>query len=45
MWFVEVGLDWFYKDNIQLYSNVHQQIKDLDISEGRKSSFNIGVRK
>ena len=44
MWFVEVGLDWFYKDNIQLYSNVHQQLKDLDISEGRKSSFKIGVQ-
>ena len=44
MWFVEVGLDWFYKDNIQLYSNVHQQIKDLNISEGRKSSFKIGVQ-
>ena len=34
----------FIKKIIQLYSNVHQQLKDLDISEGRKSSFKIGIK-
>ena len=44
MWLAEFCIDWFYKDNIQLYTSIHQQIADVDISEGRKSSFKMGVQ-
>ena len=44
IWFIETGLDWFFRENVQLYTSMIQQITDLDISEGSKSSIKVGLQ-
>ncbi|MED5554070.1 MAG: DUF5777 family beta-barrel protein, partial [Candidatus Neomarinimicrobiota bacterium] len=44
MWFLETGIDWAFKDNIEIYGNIIQQMTDVDISQGSKSSIKFGLQ-
>jgi len=45
IWFLETGVDWAFKDNIEIYGNIIQQMTDADISQGSsKSSIKFGLQ-
>ena len=44
MWFLETGLDWFLKNNIQIYGSLIQQMTDTDIYEGDESAIKAGLK-
>ena len=44
MWFLETGLDWFLKSNIEIYGSLIQQMTDTDISQGSQSAFRAGLQ-
>ena len=43
MWFLETGLDWFLKSNIEIYGSLIQQMTDTDISQGSQSALRAGL--
>ena len=44
MWFLETGLDWFLKSDIQIYGSLIQQMSDTDISDGDQSAIIAGLK-
>ena len=44
IWFLETGVDWAFKDNIEVYGNIIQQMTDVDISQGSQSSIKFGLQ-
>jgi len=44
IWFLETGIDWTFRDNIEIYGNIIQQMTDVDISQGSKSSIKFGLQ-
>ena len=44
IWFLETGVNWTLKDNIEIYGNIIEQMSDLDISQGSKSSIKLGLQ-
>lgn len=44
IWFVETGLHWFYKNNIQFYTRISKRITDEDISSAIKTGFKAGIQ-
>jgi len=44
MWFLETGLDWFLKSNIEIYGSLIQQMTDTDISQGSQSALKAGLQ-
>ena len=44
IWFLETGVNWAFKDNIEIYGNIIEQMSDLDISQGSKSSIKFGLQ-
>jgi len=44
IWFLETGIDLALKDNIEIYGNIIQQMTDVDISQGSKSSIKFGLQ-
>ena len=44
IWFLKTGVDWAFKDNIEIYGNIIQQMTDLDISQGSQSSIKFGLQ-
>jgi len=44
IWFLETGVDWAFKDNIEVYGNIIQQMTDVDISQGSQSSIKFGFQ-
>jgi len=44
IWFLEAGIDWAFKNNIEIYGDMTQQITDVDISQGSKSSIKFGLQ-
>jgi len=44
IWFLETGLNWLIRDNVELYGDMIKQITDLDIAQGSKSSIKIGLQ-
>jgi len=44
IWFLETGIDWIFKNNIEIYGNLIQQMTDKDISQGSQTSMKIGLQ-
>ena len=44
IWFIQTGLNFFYKENIQLYTSVSKQVSDEDISSGIKTGYKAGIQ-
>ena len=44
IWFLETGIDWIFKNNIEIYGNLIQQMTDTDISQGSQTSMKIGLQ-
>ena len=44
IWFLKAGVYWAFKDNIEIYGNIIQQMTDLDISQGSQSSIKFGLQ-
>ena len=44
IWFLEAGLDWAFKDNIEVYGNIIQQMTDVNKSQGSQSSIKFGLQ-
>ena len=44
MWFLETGLNWFLKSNIEIYGSLIQQMTDTDISQGSQSALEAGLQ-
>ena len=44
IWFLETGIDWIFKNNIEIYGNLIQQMTDVDISQGSQTSMKIGLQ-
>ena len=44
MWFLETGIDWIFKNNIEIYGNLIQQMTDVDISQGSQTSIKFGLQ-
>ena len=44
IWFAQTGLHWFYKDNIQFYGNLSNQITEKKLSSGVKTGFKTGIQ-
>ena len=44
IWFLETGIDWAFRDNIEIYGDMTQQMTDTDISQGSKSSIKFGLQ-
>ena len=44
IWFLETGIDWILKNNIEIYGNLIQQMTDTDISQGSQTSMKIGLQ-
>ena len=44
IWFLETGIDWIFKNNIEIYGNLIQQMTDTDISKGSQTSMKIGLQ-
>ena len=44
IWFLETGIDWLFRNNIEIYGNLIQQMTDTDISQGSQTSMKIGLQ-
>ena len=44
IWFLETGIDWIFKNNIEIYGNLIQQMTDTEISQGSQTSMKIGLQ-
>ena len=44
IWFAQSGLHWFYRDNIQFYGNLSNQITEKELSSGVKTGFKTGIQ-
>ena len=42
--FAKTGLHWFYKNNIQFYANLSNQVTQKEISSGIKTGFKTGIQ-
>ena len=44
IWFAQSRLIWFYKNNIQVYTNLANQITEKELSSGAKTGFKMGIQ-
>ena len=44
VWFAQSGLHWFYKNHVQFYANLSNQITQNEISSAVKTGFKTGIQ-
>ena len=44
IWFFQTGINWAFKNNIELYANAIQKVTDDDNSQNSKASLKVGFK-
>jgi len=44
IWFFQTGINWAFKNNIELYANAIQKVTDDDNSQNSKASLKVGLK-